>query len=702
VTADPGISDGGASAGGVPPIEAALRLLEVARSGPPGVGERIGPFELLEEIGRGAHSAVYRARQQAPIAREVAVKILFDGDARTGIAGRFRRERVLLARLQHPGVVPLLECGETEPTAVRGALPWFAMPFVAGEPIDRWCARHRADVGVRLLLIERAAEAIGAAHALGIVHRDLKPGNILVSGTIDRPEVHVIDFGIAKLLGDDAAGSEAAPDATATRVGAVVGTPEFMSPEQGDLDAARVGPASDVYALGLVACLLLAGRVPGALMARTSEPVLTEQPPMGARLRAAATRAVPVPSVLAGDARFRGEIDWIVAKACATDPRERYATADALAEDLARKRLGQPIAAAPRDSGYTLAFVLRKHRIAITLGLIGIIAVVAVLSVAAMYERTRAAEEFDRRTRLTGLLEQTRKSLVPLTGKSRGDLIADPAQAAAIASAMHAVNVELIGADAPESQQSAMTLARALDRADRHVESELLYRELLARAEQAPDRAGDAALLRTQLVGCLRRQGASRAHEALGLADNAMERYQALGQQRASEIDLQIERAMLLELLEQSDDARAAYLRGHEMARERIGPTHFRTRQALGLVADHDRRQGHPDRARAGFVAALDGWTVARTPFDAPLDYEQLLAVGFRCEILAIDCLRGNASDADRAELEALVNGIERQNRKDARLSRWREAIAVSPDRSGQASQREVVPPAAAGASQSR
>jgi hypothetical protein len=702
VSGEPVKAVGDESGAAATPLDAALRLLEMARAGPPGVGERIGPFELLEEIGRGAHSAVYRARQQAPVAREVAVKILFDGDARGGIAGRFRRERALLARLQHPGVVPLLECGETEPTAVRGALPWFAMPFVAGEPIDRWCARHRADVGVRLLLIERAAEAIGAAHALGIVHRDLKPGNILVSGTIDRPEVHVIDFGIAKLLGDDGAGSEVARDATATRVGAVVGTPEFMSPEQGDLDAARVGPASDVYALGLVACLLLAGRVPGAAGAGAAEHAPAEQPPMGVRLRAAAMREVPAPSKIAGDGRLRGEIDWIVAKACATDPRERYATADALAEDLARKRLGQPIAAAPRDSGYTVAFVLRKHRVAIMLGAIAVASLVTLLSVLAIHERTRAEEEAGRRARLTDLLEETRKSLVPLTGRSRGDIVADRSQAAAIASAMHAVNVELIGADAPESQQSAMTLARALDRADRHVESERLYRELLARAEQAPDRAGDAALLRTQLVGCLRRQGASRAQEALGLADNAMERYQALGQQRASEIDLQIERAMLLELLEQSDDARAAYLRGHEMARERIGPTHFRTRQALGLVADHDRRQGHPDRARTGFVAALDGWTVARAPFDAPLDYEQLLAVGFRCEILAIDCLRGNASDADRAELEALVNGIERQNRKDARLSRWREAIAVSPDRSGQASLREVVPPAAAGASQSR
>ncbi|MCE2883484.1 MAG: serine/threonine-protein kinase [Planctomycetaceae bacterium] len=685
MSGDSGMDAGGESGAAATPIDAALRLLEMARAEPPGVGERIGPFELLEEIGRGTHSAVYRARQQAPVAREVAVKILFDGDARGGIAGRFRRERALLARLQHPGVVPLLECGETEPTAARGPRPWFAMPFVAGEPIDRWCARHRADVGVRLLLIERAAEAVGAAHALGIVHRDLKPGNILVSGPIDRPEVHVIDFGIAKLRGDDGAGPTTAPDATATRVGAVVGTPEFMSPEQGDLDAARVGPSSDVYALGLVACLLLAGRVPGAAGAEAAEHAPAEQPPMGVRLRAAATRAVPVPSRLAGDRRLRGETDWIVAKACATDPRERYATADALAEDLARKRLGQPIAAAPRDSGYTVAFVLRRHRVAIALGAIAVASVVALLSVLAIHERTRAEEEAGRRARLTELLEETRKSLVPLTGRARGDIVADRSQAVAIASSMHAVNVELLGADAVESQRSALTLARALDRASRHAESEAIFRGLLAQAERAPDRQGDAALINTQLVGALRRQGSSRASEGLALADAALARHEALGDTMPSAIEIRIERGMLLDFLKRHEEARASLEQGLALALSRNGPSHFLTRQVRGFLADHDRVQGRADDARAAYLESLQGWPIPTPPFARQLEFEELLALGWRGEVLAIDCLRGTASEADRAELAALANGLEQQIPGDPRPARWREASGAPSEPSGQA-----------------
>jgi tRNA A-37 threonylcarbamoyl transferase component Bud32/tetratricopeptide (TPR) repeat protein len=656
----------------LPSVDAAERLLVSARAEPPGLGERIGPYELIEEIGRGAHSVVYRASQREPVTREVAVKVLFDPAVGGSVRARFLRERVLLAKVDDPGISQLLDCGETEQSAMRPALPWFAMPLVVGETVDRWCEKCGASRAVRLLVLERLAIAVGAAHAAGIVHRDLKPSNVLVTGDAHDPRVVVIDFGIAKILeSDDAARSaqHIGSSTIETRQGSVVGTPEFMSPEQADLEGSRVNAASDVYAIGLIACLLFSKQVPGTL--RVIDGVTAS---MGARLRAASTRELAPLSQLAHDRTLRGEIDWIVAKCCARDPHARYSDARALADDLRRFREGEPIMAAPRDSGYAVAFVLRKYRIALTLVVIGITMVVVLLSVVAMYERKRAAEEANRRVRITELLEETRKSLVPLTGKSRGDLISDPAQAAAIASAMHAVNVALIGADAPESQQSAITLARALDRADRHVESERLYRELLARAEQAPDRAGDAALLGTQLVGCLRRQGASRAQEALGLAEKAFERYEALGQTRASEIDLQIERAMLLELLQRSVDARAAYLRGYEMARERIGPTHSRTRQALGFLADHDRRQGHLDRARAGFVAALDGWTVARAPFDAPLDYDQLLAVGFRCEILAIDCLQGNASEADRAELSGLTLGVEAQNPNDARLSRWREA----------------------------
>jgi serine/threonine protein kinase len=219
----------------LPEIGAAERLLASARAEPPGVGEYVGNYELVEEVGRGAQSVVYRARQQEPVRREVALKVLYDPADGGNMRARFFRERALLARVSHHGLAQLLDCGETAPTEARAALPWFAMPFIEGEPIDRWCMRHGATRAVKLVLLERVADAVGAAHAVGVIHRDIKPSNILVAGSPADPRVIVIDFGIAKVLEGDAtpvgvseSGALRGSDAIATRHGAVVGTPEFM------------------------------------------------------------------------------------------------------------------------------------------------------------------------------------------------------------------------------------------------------------------------------------------------------------------------------------------------------------------------------------------------------------------------------------------------------------------------------------------
>ena len=665
----------------VPSDEGAMRLLGAARTAAPGVGESLGPFELVAEIGRGSASAVFRARQRQPVAREVAVKVLVDPSPSANVAARFRRERSLLARLRHRGVVPLIDAGETQATESSPGVPWFAMPLVEGEPIDRWCDRHAASRAVRLKVLEDAARAVGAAHALGIVHRDLKPGNILVSGPLEAPEVFVIDFGIAKVL-DDGLLDGMPGDSIGTRVGAVVGTPEFMSPEQANLDGALVGPASDVYALGLVACLLLAGRAPG--IERTS---VHSRPAVGVRLRAAADRVVPPLSELAGDRAWRGEVEWIVGACCAQDPRERYRNANALADDLERLRERRPIVAAPRDSGYEVSYALRKHRGTIVLASAALAVAVGSLAYSASRESARADAEQRRSVQMSKALEKARVQLIPLTGKNRGDVVGDPAKAVEVAEALYAVNQAVLGATANETQQSALVLARAYDRADRHGDAEPLFRDLLAQAMSNDQRMGDRAYLRSMLGGCLRRQGVARAEEALQLFRDSLAWWESIDDQRATRGDVELEMAMVLDQLERFDEARGYYERGAERQAKAVGAGHMRSREARSFLADHHRERGRFEEARALYASALDGMfarTVPGTPESA--DPSRLHADRWRdawegeLSWLSLEEARASGRPGDAAELKSLRENYDRTIARDPahnRLPRWRATLVA-------------------------
>lgn len=642
----------------------ARRLLDAARLSPPGVGESVGPYSLVEEIGRGGHSAVFRAVQSAPVRRVLAIKVLIDPTPSANVAARFARERSVVARLRHPGIVPLIDAGEAGPPGA--AVPWFAMPLVDGVSVDRWCERERASRALRLRIVELAARAVAAAHALGVIHRDLKPGNILVSGTAADPQVHVIDFGVAKLLDPDLDSG----DALSTRVGGIVGTPEFMSPEQADLDHARIGPGCDVYALGLVACVLLGGTIPGA---RTG-PERTSRP-MGERLRAAAQRETPRISVLAADRSLRGEIDWIVAKACAREVEARYSNAGALADDLARLREGQPIVAAPKDSGYAGLYALRRYRAPIIAGAIAIAAIVAVLAYAASRESARAEAEASRNKALTAVLERARAQLLPLTGRNRGDRV-DPAQAVTLAETMHEVNQAALGASAAETQQSALVLARAYDRARRWTDGERMFRALLAVAENDPQRQGDQAYLRLMVGGNLRRQGSARASEALGYLDAAIAYWNALPSPPPTRSDAEIECGMVLDLLGRHDEAKQWLERalGHLVAQ--AGEGHTRTREAIGFLADHERERGRLDAAASLYRRALEGMPVPDWSTITAATLEQVWFDAWTGELLSMDRAaakrEGRAPDpAAAAQWDALIARSVARDPGNPRLIRW-------------------------------
>ena len=314
-----------ASAGRVDSAMVALR--EEIRAAIDGGEASAGRYVLLHRLGAGGFGEVYLGRQERPVRRLVAVKLLRDALASADARLRFRAEQQAIASLDHPGIAGMLESGE-----LPDGRPWFSMPFVAGVPVtDHVRAEGTGPRGCVRLMIQ-ACDAVEHAHRRGVIHRDLKPANVLVEGSADAARVRVIDFGVAKLV------DEAFRGATATTTeGAMVGTPEYMSPEQAESSPADT--RSDVFSLGVVLHELLAGRLP--------RPSASLRAAGRSGLAAAIRANAPLPPSATSPEVDR-DLDAIARMACAADPVERYQSAAELREDLLRWLDGElPRAARP-------------------------------------------------------------------------------------------------------------------------------------------------------------------------------------------------------------------------------------------------------------------------------------------------------------------------------------------------------------------
>jgi serine/threonine-protein kinase len=325
-------------------------------------GARFGPYRVLEEIGAGGMSRVYRAeRADGAFEQQVALKVMrLSGPHLEERERRFRAERRVLAALEHPGIARILDGGTGE-----GGLQYLAIELVDGQPLDRYAAEQGLDLAARLRLFGRVCAAVHYAHQRLIVHRDLKPGNILV----DRSgEPRLLDFGIAKLLADP--GEEGGDGAPPTRTGLLMMTPEYAAPEQ--LRGEPVTTATDVYALGVVLYELVSGRRPFDLSGRSPSEidVIVSQraPPSLASLP------------LAVDARAGGvaarDLDAVVQKALAKEPERRYPSVAELADDVGRALSGHPVQARPPSWSYRLGRFVGRHRLATALGAAGVLLVV--------------------------------------------------------------------------------------------------------------------------------------------------------------------------------------------------------------------------------------------------------------------------------------------------------------------------------------
>lgn len=332
------------------------------------LGSAIGPYVLGRLLGEGGMGSVFLAEQCEPLRRQVALKVIKPGMDTREVLARFNGERQLLARLSHPHVAAVHDAGVTP----RGR-PYFVMEFVDGEPITAYCDRRRLGVAERLELFELVCHAMQHAHQKGVMHRDLKPGNILVSEQDGRVVPKIIDFGVAKAVaGDPSAHHETA----CTRVGQQIGTPGYMSPEQALPGRGVVDTRTDVYSLGVLLHELLVGALPRdarrlnelgpeGLARELAETDLEAPSRRLTALGAAGKRyAARRDTDLRGLVRsLRGDLDWIVLKAVATDPDQRYASASELAADVTNSLAGLPVLAGPPGFFYRARRLAGAHRV---------------------------------------------------------------------------------------------------------------------------------------------------------------------------------------------------------------------------------------------------------------------------------------------------------------------------------------------------
>ncbi len=342
-------------------------------------GTVIGPYKLIEPIGEGGMGSVWKAQQTEPVKRLVAVKLIKAGMDTRQVIARFEAERQALALMDHPNIARVLDGGTSS-----GGRPYFVMDLVEGVPITRFCDDRHLTPRQRLELFMPVCEAVQHAHQKGIIHRDLKPSNVLVALYDGRPVPKIIDFGVAK-----AAGQPLTDQTLVTAFGAIIGTLEYMSPEQAEVNQLDIDTRSDIYSLGVLLYELLAGSPPFTRKELTQAGmlemlrVIREQEPSKPSTKLSTADGLPTLAANRGTepARLtklvRGELDWIVMKALEKDRSRRYETASGFAMDVERYLADEAVQACPPGAAYRLRKFVRRHRGPVLAGLLILLALVA-------------------------------------------------------------------------------------------------------------------------------------------------------------------------------------------------------------------------------------------------------------------------------------------------------------------------------------
>ena len=544
---------------------ARLNQLSVAVRADP---EQIGPYRILGRVGEGGMGIIFKAEQREPVRRTVAVKLVRGGGMDSDqVLARFDSERQALALMDHPHVAKVLDAGTTD-----GGRPYFVMEFVAGEPITAFCDRNNYTTAQRLELFIQACEAVQHAHQKAIIHRDLKPSNILVSTVDDRPHVKVIDFGVAKAL------SQRLTERTLfTEQGQLVGTPEYMSPEQaeGSLD---VDTRTDVYALGVVLYELLCGSLPfdpaslrSGGYAQVQRILRDVEPPrpstrlssLGAVADQVARRRQAHVQQLAF--QLRHELEWIPLKAMNKDRARRYATADQLADDVRNYLAHRPLLAGPEVLSYRARKFVRRNKGAV----VAVTAVVAALAVGGAVASALAV-------RLTRTADAVRAE-----------------QRTTQATLQFLLDDVLGGANPEVSKTSELSVRQALDNAAGRVAGKFAGQPLVEAVVRA-------AFADTYLALGLPHAALPHARAAVDL------RRGALGDDHAETIAAASDLALVYQTLGNAAEAESGYRDVIARSRRTLGDDHAHTLTAVNNLAALYWQTGRPADAEPLLRQAIE------------------------------------------------------------------------------------------------
>jgi len=526
-----------------------------------------GKYKLLEELGTGGMGVVYLAEQMEPIQRRVALKIIKLGMDTRQVVARFETERQALAVMDHPNIARVFDAGATET-----GRPYFVMELARGIPITDYCDRHKLSARERLQLFIGVCQAVQHAHQKGIIHRDLKPSNILVVIQDDRAVPKIIDFGIAK-----ATDHRLAQRTLFTEQGQLIGTPEYMSPEQAEMSGLDVDTRTDIYSLGVILYELLAGALPfdaGKLRSAAFGEIQriireTDPPKASTRLSTLKETKAEIAEKRGTDPGslvklLRGDLDWITMKAMAKDRTRRYSTASELAAEVERYLRYEPVTAGPPSAAYRLRKYVKRHKL-------GVAAAAAVLLII----------------------------LVGTAGTTIGFLRAVRAEKKAVEEATTATRVSdfLVDlfkvSDPSEARGNTITAREILDRGAKKVEEEL---------------AGQPAI-QARLMDTM-----GQVFQSLGLFDQALPLLKsALEIRRNTQGDRSLDVASSLQsygylLIAKGDYAAAEPLLQEALAvrRRLLGNGHADVASSLASLGELNYMKGNFERAEKFFRESLD------------------------------------------------------------------------------------------------
>jgi eukaryotic-like serine/threonine-protein kinase len=590
----------------------------------------IGPYRLTQMLGTGGMGEVWRAEQSEPIHRTVALKLIKAGMDTKAVVARFDSERQALALMEHPNIARVFDAGAT----VEGR-PYFVMEYVHGVPITDYCDRHRLGLKQRLELFMQVCEGVQHAHQKAVIHRDLKPSNVLVEEVNGKPVPKIIDFGLAKAMGQ-----QLTEMTLFTEAGAMLGTPDYMSPEQADRNERNIDTRTDVYSLGVILYELLVGELPigsRELRAAGIEAMLQkicEQEPLrpstkirtlGPSAKDSAERRREAPDSL--ERHLRGDLDWITIKALEKDRLRRYGSASDLAADLLRFLQDQPVLAGPPTAVYRARKFMRRHRFGVTVALAAVILLIGFAVTMAVQAR-RIAKERDRANRIADFMTQmfavsdpsealgnaitARTILDTASNQIRAGLAKDPevqsdlmftmartyaslglySTAENLSSAVLKSRRQRLGSNDRKTLQSAVQFAWILDREGRDDEAEKLISRTIAQSSQALGAEDPVTLEAMDRRGVIL-QRLARFDEAENLERNLVE----VSTRRFGPEDLHTLRAMVsladaLSFQGRYAEAEGIYRNALAIDQRVLGPEHPQTLSTMHNLANRIQEQG--------------------------------------------------------------------------------------------------------------